>query len=68
MNDQFRNEEEVLMAGFSKEELSDATEMYETDFDKYFLAGYLTRREQEDYLHRARIFASHRTKSVDQTE
>ena len=28
--------------------------MYETDFDKVFLGGYLNREEQLEYLHRAR--------------
>ena len=45
---------EVLAEGFTNDELLSAMGMYETDFDKVFLGGYLNREEQLEYLHRAR--------------
>jgi len=53
-SNQYRSKEEVLAAGFSEEELEEAASYYETDVDKYFLAGYLDIDEQKGYLLRAR--------------
>ena len=50
----FTTVEEVLAEGFTNGELISAMGMYETDFDKVFLGGYLNREEQLDYLYKAR--------------